>query len=113
MHPTSPIWSSPAPNPSMRRTNSPGTSGSRRADEAQRVKLREQAPDLTDLVAEERMSLNEAIAAARARREEEQRQRRVATQPLCETVVTLVQICRGGDTAARYDPDLAAPGSGG
>jgi ParB-like chromosome segregation protein Spo0J len=40
------------------------------SDETQTAKLRDEAPDLADLVTEERMSLPEAIAAARQRAED-------------------------------------------
>ncbi|MFD4575802.1 ParB N-terminal domain-containing protein [Streptomyces sp. NPDC058417] len=77
--------------------------------EVQLAKLREEDPELASRVAEGQLSLAGAWAERRERVEEDKRQRRVATQLLCETLPSLAQV-RGTRTFALYDPDLASPG---
>lgn len=77
--------------------------------EVQLARLRDEDPQLADRVTEGDLSLQGAWAERRARVEEEKRQRRVATQLLCETLPSLAQV-RGTRTFALYDPDLAPPG---
>lgn len=77
--------------------------------EAQLAKLRTADPALATRVVEGELTLQGAWAEYKARQEEEIRQRRVATNLLCETLPSLAQI-RGTRTFALYDPDLAPPG---
>lgn len=76
--------------------------------EMQMARLRADAPDLADLVNEERMGLAEALAAHRARVAEQERQATVATHLLCQHLVAVAQL-HGGTTAEKYDPDKALP----
>jgi hypothetical protein len=77
--------------------------------EAQLARLREEDPKLADRVATQELTLQGAWAERKARVEEDLRQRRVATQLLCEVLPSLAQV-RGSRTFALYDPDLAPPG---
>ncbi|MGW0015810.1 plasmid replication/partition related protein [Streptomyces tendae] len=77
--------------------------------EAQLAKLRAEDPALAARVQEGELTLQGAWAERRARQEEEIRQRRVATQLLCEVLPSLAQ-ARGSRTFALYDPDFAPPG---
>ncbi|MER6190241.1 ParB N-terminal domain-containing protein [Streptomyces cyaneofuscatus] len=77
--------------------------------EAQLAKLRSADPALADRVAEGELTLPGAWAELKARQEEELRQRRVATNLLCETLPSLAQL-RGTNAFSLYDPDLAPPG---
>jgi ParB/RepB/Spo0J family partition protein len=77
--------------------------------EAQIAKLLAEAPDIAIHVIEDGLPLNEAMGQYRARVEEDRRQRRVATDLLCQNVVTVAQF-QGGRTGYRYDPDLVLPG---
>lgn len=77
--------------------------------EAQLAKLRSADPALADRVAEGELTLPGAWAELKARQEEELRQRRVATNLLCETLPSLAQV-RGTNAFSLYDPDLAPPG---
>ncbi|MFD8897097.1 ParB N-terminal domain-containing protein [Streptomyces ardesiacus] len=77
--------------------------------EAQLAKLRAEDPALADRVIEGELTLQGAWAERRARQEEEIRQRRVATQLLCEVLPSLAQ-ARGSRTFALYDPEFAPPG---
>lgn len=77
--------------------------------EAQLAKLRAEDPALADRVIEGELTLQGAWAERRARQEEEIRQRRVATQLLCEVLPSLAQT-RGSRTFALYDPEFAPPG---
>ncbi|MFG3323491.1 ParB N-terminal domain-containing protein [Streptomyces sp. NPDC048171] len=77
--------------------------------EAQLAKLRAEDPALAARVQEGELTLQGAWAERRARQEEEIRQRRVATQLLCEVLPSLAQ-ARGSRTFALYDPEFAPPG---
>ncbi|MFD7013926.1 hypothetical protein [Streptomyces sp. NPDC059928] len=77
--------------------------------EAQLARLREEDPQLADRVAARELTLPGAWAERKARAEEDLRQRRVATQLLCEVLPSLAQV-RGTRTFALYDPELAPPG---
>lgn len=77
--------------------------------EAQLARLREEDPQLADRVVARELTLPGAWAERKARVEEDLRQRRVATQLLCEVVPSLAQV-RGSRTFALYDPELAPPG---
>ena len=77
--------------------------------EAQMARLRADVPDLADLVDEERMTLGEAMAAMKARAEEDKRRRRVATELLCTHLPGLARTYRAG-TAELYDRDMAPQG---
>ncbi len=79
--------------------------------EVQLARLREEDPQLADRVIEGELTLQGAWAERKARVEEDLRQRRVATQLLCEVLPSLAQI-RGSQTFAQYDPGLAPPGRG-
>ncbi len=77
--------------------------------EAQLARLRDEDPALADRVIEGELTLQGAWAERRARIEEDVRQRRVATQLLCEVVPSLAQV-RGSQTFALYDSEFAPPG---
>jgi ParB-like chromosome segregation protein Spo0J len=77
--------------------------------ENQLARLRAEDPELASKVVEGELTLTGAWAERKARVAEEQRQRRVATHLLCETVVAVAQI-HGTETARRYDPAEALPG---
>ncbi|MCX5278349.1 MULTISPECIES: ParB N-terminal domain-containing protein [Streptomyces] len=77
--------------------------------EAQLARLRSEDPQLADRVAEGELTIQGAWAERKARQEEDLRQRRVATNLLCEILPALAQI-RGSRTFAQYDPELAPPG---
>ncbi|MFD3997419.1 ParB/RepB/Spo0J family partition protein [Streptomyces sp. NPDC058583] len=77
--------------------------------ESQLARLRAEDPELADRVVEGDLTLQGAWAERKARAEEEVRQRRVATNLLCEILPALAQI-RGSRTFAQYDPELAPPG---
>ena len=77
--------------------------------EAQLARLRTEAPELADRVVEGDLTLKGAWAERKARAEEDQRQRRVATHLLCEVVPALAQTANT-DTAEKYDPNEALPG---
>ncbi|MFE5298127.1 ParB N-terminal domain-containing protein [Streptomyces sp. NPDC056632] len=77
--------------------------------EAQLARLRAEDPLLADRVVEGELTIQGAWAERKARQEEELRQRRVATNLLCEIVPALAQI-RGSRTFAQYDPELVPPG---
>lgn len=77
--------------------------------EAQLAKLRAADPALAARVVEGELTLQGAWAELKARQEEELRQRRVATNLLCEILPSLAQV-RGTRTFALYDPELAPPG---
>ncbi|WP_433549135.1 hypothetical protein ACQPZG_31785 [Streptomyces sp. CA-294286] len=77
--------------------------------EAQLARLRAEDPSLADRVVEGELSLQGALAERQVRVEEGLRQRRVATQLLCEILPSLAQI-RGSRTFALYDPEFAPPG---
>jgi ParB-like chromosome segregation protein Spo0J len=77
--------------------------------EAQLAKLRAEDPELADKVVEGELTLPGAWAERKARAEEEQRRRRVATHLLCENLVSLAQ-ANGFDLGQRYDPAEALPG---
>ncbi|WP_370666688.1 ParB N-terminal domain-containing protein [Streptomyces sp. IBSBF 2507] len=77
--------------------------------EAQLARLRNEDPALADRVVEGELTLQGAWAERKARIEEDIRQRRVATQLLCEVVPSLAQV-RGSRTFALYDPEFAPPG---
>lgn len=77
--------------------------------EAQLAKLHAADPALADRVVEGELTLQGAWAELKARQEEELRQRRVATNLLCEILPSLAQV-RGTRTFALYDPELAPPG---
>lgn len=77
--------------------------------ESQLARLRAEDPSLADRVVEGELSLQGAQAERKARMEEDIRQRRVATQLLCEILPSLAQV-RGSRTFALYDPEFAPPG---
>lgn len=77
--------------------------------EAQLARLRIEDPRLADRVVEGALTIQGAWAERKARLEEDLRQRRVATNLLCEILPSLAQI-RGSRTFAQYDPELAPPG---
>ncbi|MFE2560813.1 ParB/RepB/Spo0J family partition protein [Streptomyces sp. NPDC059352] len=77
--------------------------------EAQLAKLRTEDPQLANRVVEGELTVQGAWAERKARLEEDLRQRRVATNLLCEILPALAQI-RGSRTFAQYDPELAPPG---
>lgn len=77
--------------------------------EAQLARLRAEDPELADKVVEGELTLPGAWAERKARAEEEQRRRRVATHLLCENLVSLAQ-ANGFDLGQRYDPAEALPG---
>ncbi|MEN8654405.1 ParB N-terminal domain-containing protein [Streptomyces sp. 21So2-11] len=77
--------------------------------ESQLARLRAEDPRLADRVVEGELTLQGAWAERKARMEEDLRQRRVATQLLCEVLPSLAQI-RGSRTFALYDPEFAPPG---
>ncbi|MEU9069935.1 MULTISPECIES: ParB/RepB/Spo0J family partition protein [Streptomyces] len=77
--------------------------------EAQLARLRDEDPALASRVADGELTLQGAWAERRARIEEDIRQRRVATQLLCEVLPSLAQV-RGSRTFALYDPEFAPPG---
>ncbi|MFG2430314.1 ParB N-terminal domain-containing protein [Streptomyces sp. NPDC048590] len=79
------------------------------SSEAQLARLRSEDPQLADRVAEGELTIQGAWAERKARQEEDLRQRRVATNLLCEILPALAQI-RGSRTFAQYDPELAPPG---
>ncbi|MEU8522393.1 ParB N-terminal domain-containing protein [Streptomyces sp. NPDC048577] len=77
--------------------------------ESQLARLRAEDPQLADRVVEGNLTIQGAWAERKARQEEELRQRRVATNLLCEILPALAQI-RGSRTFAQYDPELVPPG---
>lgn len=77
--------------------------------ESQLARLHAEDPRLADRVVQGELTLQGAWAERRARLEEDIRQRRVATQLLCEILPSLAQI-RGSRTFALYDPEFAPPG---
>ncbi len=77
--------------------------------EVQLARLRKEDPELADRVVEGSLTLAGAWAERTERSEEDKRQRRVATQLLCEVLPSLAQV-RGSQTFALYDPQFAAPG---
>ncbi|MCZ4103459.1 ParB N-terminal domain-containing protein [Streptomyces sp. H39-C1] len=77
--------------------------------ESQLARLRAEDPALADRVVEGELTLRGAWAERKARVDEEIRQRRVATQLLCEVLPSLAQV-RGSQTFALYDPEFATPG---
>ncbi|MFD4316427.1 ParB/RepB/Spo0J family partition protein [Streptomyces sp. NPDC058548] len=77
--------------------------------ESQLARLRVEDPQLADRVVEGELTVQGAWAERKARLEEDLRQRRVATNLLCEVLPALAQI-RGSRTFAQYDPELAPPG---
>ncbi|GAA3389065.1 ParB N-terminal domain-containing protein [Streptomyces roseoviridis] len=77
--------------------------------ESQLARLRAEDPQLADRVVEGELTIQGAWAERKARQEEELRQRRVATNLLCEILPALAQI-RGSRTFAQYDAELAPPG---
>lgn len=89
------------------------TRAAKKSGDAQLAELHEKAPDLADAVTEQpqRLTLREAWGAWRARQEESEKNRRVATRLLADVIIPLAQL-RGfvEDTADRYDPELADPG---
>lgn len=73
--------------------------------------LRVKASDLADEVIEERLTLTEAMGAYKARLDEDEKNRRVATRLLSDSIVPLAQLQDfTEDTAEKYDSDLASPG---
>lgn len=82
---------------------------SARAQTDRLAMLRAEAPELADKVVDGELTLDGAWAEQRARVEEADRQRRVATNLLCQSVVTVAQLL-GGDTGEKYDPLKAADG---
>ncbi|MFE4632252.1 plasmid replication/partition related protein [Streptomyces sp. NPDC056773] len=77
--------------------------------ESQLTRLRAEDPELADRVVEGELTLTGAWAERKARKEEEIRQRKVATQFLCEVVPPLAQ-ARGTNTAGKFDPEFVLPG---
>ncbi|MBV6695538.1 ParB N-terminal domain-containing protein [Kitasatospora aureofaciens] len=77
--------------------------------ENQLARLRAEDPELADKVVEGVLSLPAAWTERKERAEEEVRQRRVATQFLCEVVPPLAQ-ARGTDTVKLYDPQFMLTG---
>ncbi|MET8623741.1 ParB N-terminal domain-containing protein [Kitasatospora sp. NPDC004669] len=77
--------------------------------EGQLARLRAEDPDLADRVVEGELSLPGAWAERKARQQEQVRQRRTATQFLCEVVPPLAQ-ARGTDMFEKFDPQLVLPG---
>ncbi|WP_420036041.1 ParB N-terminal domain-containing protein [Streptomyces sp. cg28] len=77
--------------------------------ESQLARLREEDPDLANRVVAAELTLQGAWAERKARVEEDIRQRRVATQLLCEVLPSLAQV-RGSRTFDLYDPEFAPPG---
>ncbi|MEU4949900.1 ParB/RepB/Spo0J family partition protein [Streptomyces lavendulae] len=77
--------------------------------EAQLARLRAEDPELADRVVEGDLTLPGAWAERKARAEEEVRQRKVATQLLCEVIPTLAQT-RGTDAFTKFDPQFLLPG---
>lgn len=69
------------------------------SESARLERLRGSAPDLADLVREERMTLTEAQGAAEARRLDEGRQTRVATQYLADSIKPLANTAMTADVA--------------
>lgn len=73
--------------------------------------LRAKAPDLADEVTEERLTLSEGMGAWRARQEEDEKNRRVTTRLLSDSIIPLAQLLDfAEDTAGKYDPELAPTG---
>jgi hypothetical protein len=77
--------------------------------ESQLARLRTEDPELADRVVEGDLTLPGAWAERKARTEEDARQRKVATQFLCEIVPPLAQ-ARGTDTFAGFDPQFVLSG---
>lgn len=78
---------------------------------AQRELLRSVAPDLAARVADETLSLAEALGALRARQQEDEKNRKVSTRLLSDSIIPLAQLKDFVEqTAGRYDPELATPG---
>ncbi|MGW2540713.1 plasmid replication/partition related protein [Kitasatospora sp. NPDC001574] len=77
--------------------------------EAQLARLRAEDPQLADRVVEGELSLPGAWAERKVRAEEGVRQRKVATQFLCEVVPPLAQ-ARGTDTVRLYDQQFMLTG---
>lgn len=77
--------------------------------EAQLERLRAQDPELADRVVEGDLGLTAAWTECKEREEEEIRQRKIATQFLCEVVVPLAQ-ARGTNTFKQFDAEYVLPG---
>ncbi|MFI5863722.1 ParB/RepB/Spo0J family partition protein [Streptomyces sp. NPDC051546] len=77
--------------------------------DSQLARLRAEDQELADRVVEGELTLAGAWAERKARAEEEVRQRKVATQFLCEVVPPLAQ-ARGTNTAGKFDPEFVLPG---
>ncbi|MCZ4101294.1 ParB N-terminal domain-containing protein [Streptomyces sp. SID13666] len=77
--------------------------------DVQLARLRKDDPELANRVVEGSLTLAGALAERTERVDEEIRQRRVATQLLCEVLPSLAQV-RGSQTFALYDPEFATPG---
>lgn len=77
--------------------------------EAQLARLRAEDPELADKVVEGELTLPGAWAERKARAAEEERQRKVATQLLCDIVPALAQT-RGQDSFDRYAAEHAPAG---
>ncbi len=78
--------------------------------DAQLAKLRLKDPELADKVVEGELTLAGAWAESKARDEEEQRRRRVATHLLCQHVVTVAQVKGSENVIPYYDPTEVLPG---
>lgn len=78
--------------------------------ESQLARLRAEDPELADKVVEGELTLPGAWAERKARAEEEQRRRRVATHLLCESVVSVAQVVGTTNVIPYYDPAEALPG---
>lgn len=74
--------------------------------ENQLARLRAEDPELAAKVVEGELTLAGAWAERKARRDEQERRRRVATSLLCDVVTSLAQT-HGSDTAAYYTPAMA------
>jgi ParB/Sulfiredoxin domain len=72
--------------------------------EDQLAKLRDEAPDLADLVTEQRMKLSEAVAALTKRKEEEAFRRSSVTQSIAESLNSLDY--EGHGTADKWTSDI-------
>ncbi|MFF2955683.1 ParB N-terminal domain-containing protein [Kitasatospora sp. NPDC057965] len=79
------------------------------SDEARLDRLRTEDPELANRVVEGELTLNGALAERRERVEEQNRQRHVATQLLCE-IVPAVAETRGTEVFRQFDPSLAPAG---
>jgi ParB/RepB/Spo0J family partition protein len=78
--------------------------------EAQLARLRAEDPELAARVVEGELTLTGAWAERKARAEEDQRRRRVATHLLCQHVVAVAQTRGTAHTIGYYDPAEALPG---